>query len=680
MRFSSYALPALAANLAAALPRPQDFDFSLIDAAPDPTFTEAVGATAQTITVDPQALIASATAAISSVSVDAGDILSSTAIAHKRAATTCVPQPAGATSAPTYAADADNAANFLANTYYSSVASAAPTPSGYSQAFLNQQASNNAFGYMGFDTMNDYDVAKCATQCTNKFGCVSFNIYFERDPSGKQIFPLSPVSQLNAVNNGQKRGNFDVAIAGSNGYVTTLLATPDGYQSGTPYGKFAINAPYDAQGYNTYMGAKIFTGVWSVAQCSQYCDAQTKYNLATAPKDGTPAKVCKFFNTYLLTAKMANGQIVPQGQYCSLYTEAWPIKYATNGGQWRGQDQYTVDYSFGYAKTDAGLDPLVGDKNGAIYQAVADIKWNKLQPYCSSALGYTTPVVTSYTTTFTTPVSVATVSTTTTTYIVPRQKRDATASAAASTTFDGLPMVPLYSDAVSSAVAAMSSEASANQNRKRALPTSTPADLQKYPATVISSACSLQATPVTVTSTPTVVVTNTALATITTTTAVSVATATTTACSNFRIKISAPGSPADGNYVAGPDALGYFLGSGAQFYSGYAPITFSLDPSNGYLKTDKGLFVINYDFPGGYGDLALWNNLNDYPKVVCAVDWSTFQLTCSSNNPDEVKYLNAAPATWTNLYVQNQGYPWMLIGPPGATAGTPATLSVVCPS
>lgn len=146
MRFSSYALPALVANLAAAAPRPQDFDFSIIDAAPDPTFTQEVGVTAQTITVDPQALIASATAAISSVSVDASDVLSSTAVANKRAAAaTCVPQPAGATSAPTYAAANDNAASFLANTYYASVASAAPTPSGYAQAFLNKQASNNAY-------------------------------------------------------------------------------------------------------------------------------------------------------------------------------------------------------------------------------------------------------------------------------------------------------------------------------------------------------------------------------------------------------------------------------------------------------------------------------------------------------------------------------------------------------
>jgi hypothetical protein len=47
-----------------------------------------------------------------------------------------------------------------------------------------------SLGYLGFDTMNDYNVAQCAIQCTNKFGCVSFNIYFERDPSGKHIIFL----------------------------------------------------------------------------------------------------------------------------------------------------------------------------------------------------------------------------------------------------------------------------------------------------------------------------------------------------------------------------------------------------------------------------------------------------------------------------------------------------------
>jgi hypothetical protein len=147
MRFSSYALPALAANLAAAMPRPQDIDLDMVLAAPDPTYSEAVGATAQTITVDPEALIASATAAISSVSVEVSDVLAQTAIASnaKRAvATACAPQPSGATSAPTYAPADDNVSNFQANTYYSSVAAVAPTPSGYTQSFKAQTASNNA--------------------------------------------------------------------------------------------------------------------------------------------------------------------------------------------------------------------------------------------------------------------------------------------------------------------------------------------------------------------------------------------------------------------------------------------------------------------------------------------------------------------------------------------------------
>jgi hypothetical protein len=44
-----------------------------------------------------------------------------------------------------------------------------------------------SLGYLGFDTMDEYDVATCAQKCTDKFGCSSFNIYFERDPSREYI-------------------------------------------------------------------------------------------------------------------------------------------------------------------------------------------------------------------------------------------------------------------------------------------------------------------------------------------------------------------------------------------------------------------------------------------------------------------------------------------------------------
>jgi hypothetical protein len=67
----------------------------------------------------------------------------------------------------------------------------------------------------------------------------------------KCVYWGGPVTSDTAVNTGQMRGGFTVAIAGSNGYVTNQIKTPAGYQAGVPYGKFAVNAPYDAQGYNT---------------------------------------------------------------------------------------------------------------------------------------------------------------------------------------------------------------------------------------------------------------------------------------------------------------------------------------------------------------------------------------------------------------------------------------------
>jgi hypothetical protein len=100
MRFSSQALPALvlAADLVAALPKPQEIDFSMVLAAPDPTYTEAIGVTAQTINVDPISLIAEVTAAISSVSIDASNVLYATAVAQSKRnvapIATCQQQPA----------------------------------------------------------------------------------------------------------------------------------------------------------------------------------------------------------------------------------------------------------------------------------------------------------------------------------------------------------------------------------------------------------------------------------------------------------------------------------------------------------------------------------------------------------------------------------------------------------
>ncbi|THX78795.1 hypothetical protein D6D05_05226 [Aureobasidium pullulans] len=659
MRFSSYALPALAANLVAALPAPQEIDLDMVLDTPDPTFSQAVGVVAQTITYDTASMIAVATAAASSVSIEISDVLSQTAVVSKRAApTTCVPQPSGATSAPTYAAGTDNAANFLANNYYSSVASAAPTPSGYNMAFVNQQASNNAFGYMGFSVLDTYDVATCASRCTALNGCVSINIYFERDPSVdpndascsnppsvtmiKCVYWGGPVSQDNAVNSGQTRGSFSVVIAGSNGYVTNQIKTPAGYQAGTPYGKYAINAPYDAQGYNTFMGSKIFTSTWDVASCSAYCDSQTAYNKATAPKDGTPYKVCNFFNTYVLTAYKADGTVVPQGQYCALYTEAWTSTYAVNGGQWRGQDQYLVNYSFGYSKTNPGISPTVGDANGAAYQAVADIKWATLQPFCSSYLGYTTPITTIVTSTTSTPIATAYVSATAAGSTIYHKRDDSSITAGIPASIVALMKAPETTSTV--------------QNQKRAL--STPAVLTKYQSAVLTSACQMQATrPATSTSVITNTVTaSTSTTTVTTTVATAASTTVCRSAKNFKMQVVAPGTPYDGATVQNPDSDGYFFGlSVDQFYAPYAPIVWTLDQNTGYLQ--------DVNTPSLYASLYLsWNlqmrmgSVGENPLATCSVDPNTALLTCSNGQSntfyvtsDSLIQLSLAPAGYSTL-------------------------------
>lgn len=50
---------------------------------------------------------------------------------------------------------------------------------------------------MGFTTMDTYDVGTCASRCSAMNGCVSINIYFERDPSGECIGLLSQAVTLN---------------------------------------------------------------------------------------------------------------------------------------------------------------------------------------------------------------------------------------------------------------------------------------------------------------------------------------------------------------------------------------------------------------------------------------------------------------------------------------------------
>ncbi|TGO69922.1 hypothetical protein BOTNAR_0005g00040 [Botryotinia narcissicola] len=336
-----------------ATPVPQEIDFAIVEAAPDPVTTDPpVGATAQSVAYDASTAIVAATQAVASQSV----AISDAANAPKVKRTACQAQPAGTTGAPAYTSNSPSA--FLANPGFSDAASAASTPAGYTQSFQNLKASNNAYGYMGLTTLENYD---------SEF--VEPGASCEDPPSVtmiKCVFCGGPVSTEDAVNSGQYRDNFQIVIAGSNGYTNNSIAPISGYGNAQYLGNAAINAPYDSQGCNTYMGSTIFsTGPFDASLCAAYCSAQSKYNLEHPPSDGSPVKTCQFFNTYLL---YVNDLSHTQGQYCAIYSEAWDSSYATNVGQYRGSDHYLIGLSYTYTNAiNPGL--ISGDKTCAVAQA-----------------------------------------------------------------------------------------------------------------------------------------------------------------------------------------------------------------------------------------------------------------------------------------------------------------------
>lgn len=455
---------------------------------------------------------------------------------------------------------------------------------------------------MGFTTLQTYDSQKCASLCDAMNGCMAVNIYFERDPSLdpgancpnpasvtmiKCVFWGGPVSGGNANNVGQYRQNFQVVIAGSNGYVNKTLATPQGYTGPGYLGNAAINAPYDAQGYNTYMGAKIFTaGAFNVQLCADYCTAQNEYNLAYPPTDGSPVQTCQFFNTYIL---YKNTPAYPQGQYCAIYSESWGSSYATNTGQYRGSDHYLIEYSYTFTNSTGMIAP---NKNGAVHQASKDIVYSTLQSYCSTVLGYSIPVTTTVMTTTVTPLAtssttvIVTVSATSTVGSFPGAKKRQ-----ADTTISIQYLIPSAAASIQSSIAA---------NNKRAV--STPAGLSEYPATVIASACSLVVSSPTSTSTSTVTTTATAATSTTIVTSTTSATVTATA---------APTCPANAQ-------SNVVLTGNNGCYAGYTESCGKLPSSSCHYNAGKQSTLSNcINVCDNYGDCAGVNYGSDQSCTLC---------------------------------------------------------------
>lgn len=357
MRHAAIILPALLAGVPAVMA--QKIEFALADAMPDPTYSSAIGLPSQTVPYDAKAAVASVVAEIKEgelAASDGTDKFKPRGL-ERRTDGDCHALPLGEGPSVT----PDTAEAFASWPAFAAAANGAPTPAGYINTFKNLNASNNAFGYMGYQAMATYDTNACAALCDARDGCHAINIYFERSPTKaigpacqdqlstttiKCVFWGGPVTKENAKNYGFTDLGFTVVNAGSNGYVSTKMPSQPGYTGPNPLGDVAINAPLDCEGtHDSYMGVHIFTDTpFDPALCAAACTATSQFNLEHPPSDGSEPRTCNFFNTFIL---LMNGQV--QGQYCSMYTRAWDNSYATNNGQWRGEDHFTIQYSFTYS-------------------------------------------------------------------------------------------------------------------------------------------------------------------------------------------------------------------------------------------------------------------------------------------------------------------------------------------
>ncbi|KAF4549282.1 Hypothetical protein D9617_22g066270 [Elsinoe fawcettii] len=640
---------------------PQDIEFDLVQALPNPSSSVATGVTEQIVTYDPTAILSEAEPQITA------DIKESAVPLEKRKA--CDPQPTGAKYAPTVSTDTPTA--FTNNAAFSSLAVNAPVPTGYIQRFTNLKASNNAYGYMGFTTLDTYDTKLCAKKCSAIKGCSAFNIYFERAPSVdpapacanpksvtliKCVYWGSTINTENAVNSGQWRNQFQVVIAGSNGYESGI-ATPPGYN--TPVAlNAAINAPYDTFGFDSYMGVALFnSGPFDLKLCADACTMKSQYALAHPPTDGSPVITCQFFNTYII---YVNNTQNPQGQYCAMYSQSWPAKYATNTGQWRGADQYLVRSSYAVSnKTDPGA-PC---KNCAVRQASKDVSWHSLKPYCSQTLGRVAATTTVTIASTNTPTITNMVTSTATKTVTPVKR--------AAFELTALPVFPAITPAPNATIS------------KRAL--AIPDVFTKYPKDVVSSACVLQigsagsASTSTVTSTatataPAVTITSTTITTIlatvarsTTTTATTTALVTTTASittttiattssaasatpitKSFLVQIS--GGASDGQYI------GKDLTSVNEWYNLFSlttnrteAVAFTIDDQSNFYQVENSWIIqgarsgVNY---GGFG--ASPYGFTNGEDLQCKIDQG--ELQCVSPSNDHNVFGQCPEYTWMWLF------------------------------
>lgn len=220
-------------------------------------------------------------------------------------------------------------------------ATQASTPSGYKQVFQNLQAAYQGASYLTYKNLDSYSPEACAAFC-NSEKCSSFNIYFERAPSvnpnsdAKNETANCPnppsttyircaiygaaIDAKGATNSGQYRDQFQVVIAGSNGYTKpgAPISCP-GYQTPKP-----CDGAIGDKGKDWWLGDKFFPGGFNPDFCRIFAKVQTAKNIAAAKAKGSKNySPCNSFNAFEV---YEDGEMV--GTYCKLFTEKLPVAWA----------------------------------------------------------------------------------------------------------------------------------------------------------------------------------------------------------------------------------------------------------------------------------------------------------------------------------------------------------------
>lgn len=358
MHSTSFTLSAFA-GLALALPQPQFLNFAEVAAAPIPTVTgpPIFAASNQTSVYNGTSAQLSAVADVNSTYLNAKRSQPSAAAVDITAPCAAQPNLNGPTAFP------NTVSGFQNSLLFSSVAMLAFAPSGYTRSFTNYDGSMTGAGYLGYYSLSSYNVQACAAYCNSVATCLSFNVFYERDPTLNPADACPnpaagtaikcslwgvPASKASASNMGQYRDQFQVVIAGSNGYTLTnpIAASIPQFNPADVLAGAINNAA-------TYIGSEYYSQPYDSSVCAAVCQATTAKNrAATLAQGGGSYTPCNYYNSFVLSQ---NGAAT--GMYCAFHNAAVPASAAGGAGVSNGGVAYAFSNSLGYALAtqDAGV-------------------------------------------------------------------------------------------------------------------------------------------------------------------------------------------------------------------------------------------------------------------------------------------------------------------------------------